>query len=176
MTLFRSDAFELARLMKGTSAGAQIPEIVRRGLQDLLEAGVSAAIGAQRHQRCPEERSTHRNGYRERVLTTQVSDLTLAIPKLRHACFLPTRLEPRRRVDKALYAVVMEASTGCISTRKVDALVEALSGTIKCMFQRCAWQRCRVHVRCKQLPNAVPIMDTARNDVLLIDSCATYLR
>ncbi|MFN9629092.1 MAG: hypothetical protein ACK59A_02520 [Cyanobacteriota bacterium] len=51
-----------------------------------------------------------------------------------------------------------------------------LSGTIKCMFQRCAWQRYRVHLRCKQLPNAVPIMDTARDDVLLIDSCATYLR
>ncbi len=55
MTLFHSDSFELARLMEGTSAGAQIPEIVRRGLQDLLAAGVSAAIGAQRHQRCPEE-------------------------------------------------------------------------------------------------------------------------
>jgi putative transposase len=31
-------------------------------------------------------------------------------------------------VDKALYAVVMEAYTGGISTRKVDALVEALGG------------------------------------------------
>jgi len=40
----------------------------------------------------------------------------------------PDWLEPRRRVDKALYAVVMEAYTGGISTRKVDALVEALGG------------------------------------------------
>jgi hypothetical protein len=74
------------------------------------------------------ERSTHRNGYRERLLTTQVGDLTLAIPKLRQGSFFPNWLEPRRRVDKALYAVVMEAYTGGISTRKVDSLVEALGG------------------------------------------------
>jgi putative transposase len=114
--------------MEGTTAGALIPEIVRRGFHDLLEAEVSAAIGAQLHERRPEERSTHRNGYRERVLTTQVGDLTLAIPKLRQGSFFPNWLEPRRRVDKALYAVVMEAYTGGITTRKVDGLVEALGG------------------------------------------------
>ena len=128
MTLSHSDASELAQLMEGTTAGALIPEIVRRGFQDLLEAEVSALTGAQLHERCPDQRSTHRNGYRERLLTTQVGDLTLAIPKLRKGSFFPNWLEPRRRVDKALYAVVMEAYTGGISTRKVDALVEALGG------------------------------------------------
>jgi putative transposase len=128
MTLTHSGASELGQLMEGTTAGALIPEIVRRGFQDLLEAEVSAAIGAQLHERRPDDRATHRNGYRERVLTTQVGDLTLAIPKLRQGSFFPNWLEPRRRVDKALYAVVMEAYTGGISTRKVDALVEALGG------------------------------------------------
>jgi putative transposase len=128
MTLTHSGASELNQLMEGTTAGALIPEIVRRGFQDLLEAEVSALTGAQLHERCPDQRSTHRNGYRERVLTTQVGDLTLAIPKLRKGSFFPNWLEPRRRVDKALYAVVMEAYTGGISTRKVDALVEALGG------------------------------------------------
>lgn len=128
MTLTHSGASELAQLMEGTTAGALIPEIVRRGFQDLLEAEVSAAIGAQLHERRPNDRATHRNGYRERVLTTQVGDLTLAIPKLRQGSFFPNWLEPRRRVDKALYAVVMEAYTGGISTRKVDALVKALGG------------------------------------------------
>ena len=47
MTLSHSDASELSQLMEGTTAGALIPEIVRRGFQDLLEAEVSAAIGAQ---------------------------------------------------------------------------------------------------------------------------------
>jgi putative transposase len=129
MTHTHSGSSELAQLMEGTTAGALIPEIVRRGFQDLLEAEVSALTGAQLHERCPEQRSTHRNGYRERLLTTQVGDLTLAIPRLRKGSFFPNWLEPRRRVDKALYAVVMEAYTGGISTRKVDALVEALGGT-----------------------------------------------
>jgi putative transposase len=55
-------------------------------------------------------------------------NLTLAIPKLRQGSFFPNCLEPRRRVDMALYAVVMEAHTGGISTRKAYALVEALGG------------------------------------------------
>jgi putative transposase len=109
---------------------------VRRGFQDLLEAVgeafsegvVSALSGAQLHERCPDQRSTHRNGYRERLLTTQVGDLTMAILKLRQGSFFPNWLAPRSRVDKALYAVVMKADTGGISTRKVDALVEALGG------------------------------------------------
>ena len=128
MTLTHTGASGLSQLLEGTTAGALIPEIVRQGFQELLEAEVSAAIGAQLHERRPNERATHRNGYRERVLTTQVGDLTLAIPRLRQGSFFPSCLEPRRRIDKALYAVVMEAYTGGISTRKVDALVEALGG------------------------------------------------
>ena len=57
------------------TVGALIPEIVRRGFQDLLEAEVSALTGAQLHKRYPDQRSTHRHGYRERVLTTEVGDL-----------------------------------------------------------------------------------------------------
>ena len=88
MTHTHSGASELAQLMEGTTAGALIPEIVRRGFQDLLEAEVSALTGAQLHERCPDQRSTHRNGYRERLLTSQVGDLTLAIVK-RHPLLVP---------------------------------------------------------------------------------------
>jgi putative transposase len=83
MTLIHSGASELDQLMEGTPAGALIPEIVRRGFQGLLEAEVSSVIGAQRPEHCPEERAPHRNGSRERLLTTQVGDLSLAIPRLR---------------------------------------------------------------------------------------------
>ena len=75
--------------MEVTTAVALIPEIVRRGFQDMLEAEDSAAIGAQLHERRPDERTTHRNSDRERVLTTKVGDLTLAIPKLRQGSFFP---------------------------------------------------------------------------------------
>jgi transposase-like protein len=68
-----------------------------------------------------------------------VGDLELLIPKLRAGSFLPSILEPRRRVDQALYAVIMEAYIGGVSTRKVDALVAALgsqSGISKSQVSR----------------------------------------
>jgi putative transposase len=77
-------------------------------LQHLIEMEVAAFLGADRHERS-EERLGYRNGYRSRSLTTQVGDIDLLIPKLGPGSFLPSILEPRRRVDQALYAVIMEA-------------------------------------------------------------------
>lgn len=107
MTLTYSGASELIQLMEGNIVAALIPEIERRGFQDLLEAGVYASIGAQLHELRPDERATHRNGYREWLQTTQVGDLTLANPKLHHDSIFPNLLKPRRQVGKALHAVVM---------------------------------------------------------------------
>jgi len=117
----QSGASALAPLLDGSTAGELIPELVRHGLQQLIELEVAALLGADRH-----ERSEERLGYRPRLLTTQVGDIDLQIPKLRSGSFLPSILEPRRRVDQALYAVVMEAYVAGVSTRKVDALVAAL--------------------------------------------------
>lgn len=50
----------------------------------------------------------------------------MRIPKLRQGSFSPALLERRRRVDQALFVVVMEAYVHGVSTRKVDDLVEAL--------------------------------------------------
>jgi putative transposase len=82
-------------------------------------------IGAAPNQRTP-ERVAQRNGHRQRVLTTTAGDLELRIPKLRSGSFFPSLLERRRRVDQALFAVVMEAYLHGVSTRKVDDLVQAL--------------------------------------------------
>jgi putative transposase len=98
--------------------------LARYGLQQLIELEAATLLGADRHERT-EERLGYRHGYRPRSLTTQVGDLELLIPKLRSGSFLPTILEPRRRVVQALYAVIMEAYIGGVSTRKVDALVGA---------------------------------------------------
>ncbi len=113
-----SAASELAPLLDGSTAGELIPEIVRHGLQHLIELEVAAVLGADRHERC-EERLGYRNGNRPRSLATQVGDIDLMIPKLRSGSYLPSILEPRRRVDQALYGVVMEAYVGGISTRQV---------------------------------------------------------
>ena len=111
---------------------------MRHGLQQLIELEVAAVLGADRHERS-EDRLGYRNGYRPRLLTTQAGDIDLRIPKLRSGSYLPSILEPRRRVDQALYGVVMEAYVGGISTRKVDALVASLgagSGISKSQVSR----------------------------------------
>ena len=94
-----SGASALAPLLDGSTAGELIPELVRHGLQQLIELEVAAVLGADRHERS-EERLGYRNGYRPRLLTTQVGDLSLAIPKLRQGSFFPDWLEPRRRLSR----------------------------------------------------------------------------
>jgi putative transposase len=94
-------------------------------LQELIELEATAAIGAARYERT-EERTTHRNGSRTRLLSTKAGDVELHVPKFREGSFLPSLLEPRRRIDRALWAVVMEAYVHGVSTRKVDDLVRAL--------------------------------------------------
>jgi putative transposase len=94
-------------------------------LQELIEAEASERIGAARYERTA-SRSTERNGARERVLATQAGDVQLRIPKVRKGSFFPVVLEPRRRIDQALYAVVMEAYVAGVSTRSVEDLVAAL--------------------------------------------------
>jgi putative transposase len=99
--------------------------LLEEALQDLIDAELTAKIGASRHERT-DERSNYRNGARERTLSSPSGDLELRIPKLRAGSFFPSLLEPRRRVDKALWAVIMTAYITGTSTRKVDDLVKAL--------------------------------------------------
>jgi len=95
-------------------------------VQQLMEVEVSELIGAERGERAPAERLTQRNGYRPRRWDTRAGELELAIPKLRRGSYFPSFLEPRRRSEQALVAVVQEAYVAGVSTRKVDQLVESL--------------------------------------------------
>ena len=106
----------LAPLLDGSTAGDLILELVRHGLQQLIELVIAAVLGVERHQQS-EERVGYRNGYRPRLLTTQVGDIDLQIPKLSTESFLPSILELRRRADQALYTVVIEAYVAGVSTR-----------------------------------------------------------
>jgi transposase-like protein len=94
-------------------------------MQELIETEATEQIGAGRYERT-EARTTERNGARSRLVATQAGDVQLRIPKLRKGSFYPSILEPRRRIDQALYAVVMEAYVHGVSTRSVDDLVAAL--------------------------------------------------
>jgi transposase-like protein len=68
----------------------------------------------------------YRNGYRTRRWDTRVGTIELKIPKVTAGAYFPSLLEPRRRAEKALHAVVVEAYVKGVSTRKVDDLVRAL--------------------------------------------------
>ena len=94
--------------------------------QQLMEAEVSELVGADRGERAPAERLTHRNGYRPRPWQTRAGELELQIPKLRRGSYFPSFLEPRRRSEQALVSVVQEAYVAGVSTRKVDQVVESL--------------------------------------------------
>ena len=112
--------------------------LVQRGMQDLIDAELTAAIGAEPHERT-DARTNQRNGARTRTLSTPAGDVELRIPKLRVGSFYPSLLEPRRRVDRALWAVIMTAYITGTSTRKVDDLVRALgcdSGVSKSTVSR----------------------------------------
>src|SRR3954449_9766361 len=94
-------------------------------LQAVIDAEATAHIGAGPHERT-ETRTTQRNGTREKLVATTAGDLTVKIPKVRSGSFFPSLLAPRRRIDVALHAVVMQAWVEGVSTRKVDDLVAAL--------------------------------------------------
>jgi putative transposase len=119
---------DLSELLDAIRSGGDI-DVVRRGvefmLQALIDAEATARIGAERFERTA-SRTTQRNGTRDRLLSTKAGDVELKIPKLRWGSFFPSILERRRRIDRALFAVVMEAYVHGVSTRKVDDLVVAL--------------------------------------------------
>src|SRR3970040_1150676 len=118
----------LSELLDAIRAGGSVDvmrEAMALALQELIELEATQAIGAGRYERT-DERTTHRNGSRTRLLSTKAGDVELHVPKFREGSFLPSLLEPRRRIDRALWAVVMEAYVHGVSTRKVDDLVAAL--------------------------------------------------
>src|SRR5436190_5106567 len=91
---------------------------------ELVEAEISAEVGSELGEVAPEARLTHRNGYRSRGWETRVGEIELLIPRKRQGSYFPSCLEPRRRSEQAIVAVVLEAYVNGVSTRKVDRLVE----------------------------------------------------
>jgi transposase-like protein len=96
--------------------------------QALMEMEVSQYLGAERHERTP-ARTGQRNGYRERTWDTRVGTIELRVPRARDGSYFPSLLEPRKRAERALVAVVQEAYVQGVSTRRVDDLVQALGMT-----------------------------------------------
>ena len=93
-----------------------VREMVTFLYQSLIDAEATDHIGAEPHERSL-TRTTRRNGSRPRKVSSKAGDLSLKIPKIRKGSFFPSILERRRRIDEALYAVVIEAYVHGVSTR-----------------------------------------------------------
>ncbi len=123
------DRMALIETLRKATAGADV-DVLREGVrilaQGIMEAEVSELTGVPHGERDPDHRLTHRNGYRERAWDTRVGTIDLAIPRVRDGSYFPSLLEPRRRAERALLAVVQEAYVAGVSTRRVDDLVRTL--------------------------------------------------
>src|SRR6202035_6082677 len=122
----------LSELLEKAGDGDFLRTVAEAVLQLLMEADVEGLIGAGRYERSG-ERTTWRNGHRDRALDTRLGSLQLRIPKLREGSYFPPFLEARKVSEKALVVVIQEAWIGGVSTRRVDELVQAmgLSGISK---------------------------------------------
>ncbi len=89
-----------------------------------MEAQVTEQIGAGRYERTA-ERTNARNGHRERTGDTRLGTVHREIPKLRKGSYFPDFLEPRRRSEQAVVAVIQAAYVAGVSTRTVDPWVQA---------------------------------------------------
>ena len=124
MVVSKMELYEL--LGKAENADVDfLREGVRTLTQALMEVEVAAQIGAEHGERTP-QRVTHRNGYRPRDWDTRVGTVELEIPRLRQGSYFPSILEPRRRAERALAAVVMQCYVEGVSTRRVDDVARAM--------------------------------------------------
>src|SRR6201997_4682940 len=115
----------LAELLEKAGEGDFLRAVAEAVLQLLMETDVEGLIGAGRYERSG-ERTTWRNGRRDRFLDTRLCALQMRLPKLRQGSYFPPFLEARKSSEKALVAVIQEAWIGGVSTRRVDELVQAM--------------------------------------------------
>lgn len=125
MALNQPPLLELLGELKLTEVTDRIRTATETLYQELVDAEAAAFIGAAPFERTP-DRTVQGNGTRPRVLSTTTGELELRIPKLRQGPFFPSLLKRRRRVDQALFDVVVEAHVRGASISKVDNLVKAL--------------------------------------------------
>ena len=118
----------LSELVEKGAKDDIVRELLGHVAERLMEFEIEQRCGAEYGERSA-DRSNSRNGYRDRLWETRAGAIDLRIPKLRKGSYLPALLEPRRTAEKALVAVVQEAYIQGVSTRSVDALVQAMGMT-----------------------------------------------
>ena len=150
------DSMSLLETLRKVSAEGEV-DVLREGVrllaQAIMEAEVTELTGRPQGRAGPGRRLTHRNGYRDRRWDTRVGTIELAVPRVRDGSYLPSLLDPRRRTERALLAVVQEAyiaacrrggwTTSCgrsgiegISKSEVSRICAALDTEVKAFRSR----------------------------------------
>lgn len=101
--------------------------LMREVVQQVLEAEMEEALGAQKSERT-EGRLGYRSGYYNRTLVTRVGKLELRVPQDRQGRFRTEVFERYQRSEKALVGAMAEMYVQGVSTRKVKAITEELCG------------------------------------------------
>ena len=114
----------LPGLLSGQDGLARLVEAV---LNQILEAQVEEALGAERYERT-EERVGYRNGTRARTLYTRVGPVTLRVPQTRDGSFSTELFKRYQRSEQAFVLALMEMVVQGVSTRKVARITEDLCG------------------------------------------------
>src|SRR5918994_1466153 len=152
-----------------------IREAVKAVAAEMMELELSELIGAEFGERRPDDRATHRNGYRVRRWDTRAGEVELQIPKIRQGSYFPSFLEPRRRSEQALLAVVQQAYV-CGVCQALDEHVDAfrtrpLEGRYPYLFLDAKMEKVRAGGRVvnKALVIAHGVHETGRREILSID-------
>lgn len=104
-----------------------IRALIQQVVQEVLEAEMEEAVGAEKSERTP-ERLGYRSGYYTRTLVTRVGKLVLRVPQDRQGRFRTEVFERYQRSEKALVAALAEMYIQGVSTRKVKEITEQLCG------------------------------------------------
>jgi len=112
--------------LEANGGGDLLAGMIKVFADALMSAEADALCGAAYGEISP-DRVNVRNGYRDRDVDTRAGTISVAIPKLRQGSYFPDRLvEPRRRAERALTAVVAQCYVEGASTRRVDDVVRAM--------------------------------------------------
>ena len=101
--------------------------LVRTALQEVLEAEMTEALGAEKGERTS-SRLGYRSGYYGRTLVTRIGKLELRVPQDRAGRFSTELFERYQRSERALVAALAEMYVQGVSTRKVKKITEELCG------------------------------------------------
>ena len=139
----RMDLLELLR-KRGMDGDVDLLREALRVLVDgIMDAEVSAQIGAEHGERSPAGHLPQR--LPQPHLGYPGGTMALHIPKLREGSYFPSLLEPWRRSEQALLSVIQQAYVEGVSTRRVDDLIKALGcdGISSSQVSRICEQLCK---------------------------------